>query len=86
VEVRSAVPLPDDQRERLLNQLRATLQREPILQTRVDENLLGGLVVRVGDWVYDASVKTRLETIRHQLTERSSHEIQSRRDRFSSPV
>ena len=33
---------------------------------------------------YDASVRTQLDTIRNQLIERSSHEIQSRRDRFSS--
>jgi F-type H+-transporting ATPase subunit delta len=48
----------------------------------VDPSLLGGLVVRTGDYVYDASVRTRLETIRKQLIERSSHEIQTGRDRF----
>ncbi len=84
VEVQSAVPLADDQRARLVDQLRAAYHREPVLQSRVDPDLLGGLVVRVGDWVYDTSVRTRLEAIRNQLIERSSHEIQSRRDRFSS--
>jgi F-type H+-transporting ATPase subunit delta len=39
----------------------------------VDPDLLGGLVIRVGDWVYDASVRTRLAKIRDQLVERSSH-------------
>src|SRR5207253_2562808 len=48
-------------------------------------DLLGGMTVRVGDWLYDASVRTQLETIRNQLITRSSHEIQSGRDRFSSP-
>jgi F-type H+-transporting ATPase subunit delta len=86
VEVQSAVDLPQDQRERLIGQLRAAFQREPILYTRVDPDLLGGLIVRVGDWVYDGSLRTRLNTIRNQLIERSSHEIQSRRDRFSTAI
>jgi F-type H+-transporting ATPase subunit delta len=84
VEVRSAVPLADDQRDGLLRQLRDTFHREPVLATRVDPDLLGGLIVQVGDWLYDASVRTQVETIRNQLIESSSHEIQSRRNRFSS--
>jgi F-type H+-transporting ATPase subunit delta len=82
VHVRSAVPLTDEQRERLITQLRRDLQADPTLDARVDPSLLGGLVVRTGDYVYDASVRTRLETIRKQLIERSSHEIQTGRDRF----
>jgi F-type H+-transporting ATPase subunit delta len=84
VRVKSAVPLPDDQRQRLEQELRAAFRREPILETRVDPDLLGGLVVQVGDWVYDGSVRSRLADIRNQLMERSSYEIQSRRDRFSA--
>ncbi len=84
VQVRTATSLPDDQRERLLNQLRELTKREPILEEKVDPDLLGGLVVQVGDWRYDASVRHQLETIRNQLIESSSHEIQAGRDRFSS--
>jgi F-type H+-transporting ATPase subunit delta len=73
VLVTSAAPLPDDQRQRLLEQLRARLRKEPVLKVRVDPALLGGIVVRAGDLVYDASVRTRLENIRKQLIERASH-------------
>jgi F-type H+-transporting ATPase subunit delta len=83
VQVRSAVPLANDQENRLRQQLRDALKLEPVLQTQVDPELLGGMMVRVGDWLYDASVRARLESIRNQLIERSSHEIQSGRDRFS---
>lgn len=83
-EVRSAVALTDDQRAQIGNQLRAAFGKEPILHERLDSELLGGLVVQVDDWVYDSSVRTRLEMIRKQLVERSSHEIQSGRDRFRS--
>ena len=83
VEVRSALPLTEDQREKLRQELRASLGREPVLDVRVDPELLGGLTVQVGDTLYDASIRTRLEQIRNQLIERSSYAIQSQRDRFS---
>ena len=84
VQVRSATPLQDDQRERLRRELREGFHLEPVLDERVDPELLGGLVVRVGDWQYDGSVRTRLKTIQNFLIERSSNEIQSGRDRFST--
>jgi F-type H+-transporting ATPase subunit delta len=83
-EVRSARPLSDEQAERLRRELRETFHREPILAARVDEDLLGGLMIRVGDWVYDATVRTQLNNFRNQLIERSSHAVQTGRDRFSS--
>jgi F-type H+-transporting ATPase subunit delta len=73
VQVRSAVPLLAHQRERLANELRQAFHLEPLLETQVDPELLGGLMVRVGDWVYDASVKNRLESVQNQLYERSLH-------------
>jgi F-type H+-transporting ATPase subunit delta len=84
VLVRSAVPLPEDQQARLRQELHDLYHREPILDARVEPDLLGGLVVQVGDWVYDGSVRSRLLNLRNQLIERSSHEIQHGRDRFSS--
>jgi F-type H+-transporting ATPase subunit delta len=84
VDVRTAVPLPDDQRERLRQEIRNTFHREPQLEIQVDPELLGGLVVQIGDWLYDASVRSQLNSIRNQLIARSSHEIQTGRDRFSS--
>jgi F-type H+-transporting ATPase subunit delta len=73
VRVVSAVPLDEEQRRRLLEDVRAASGREPVLDEAIDPDLLGGMVVRVRDWVYDSSVRTRLEDIRTMLTERSSH-------------
>ena len=58
---------------------------EAIARRLVDEALIGGLVLRVGDTIFDGSVATRLARVREQMITRSVHEIQSRRDRFSSP-
>ena len=73
VLVTSAVPLRDDQRERLRQQLRAKYRKEPVLTARVEPDLLGGIVVRVGDWLYDNSVRARLETVRQEIIERGRH-------------
>src|SRR5262245_45233788 len=84
VYVTTAVPLPDDQRQRLVEQLRQATRQEPIMHTAVDPDLLGGIVVQVADLRYDASVRHQLETVLNQLIERSSHAIEVGRDRFSS--
>jgi F-type H+-transporting ATPase subunit delta len=83
VTIRSAVPLSDAQRDALTNRLAGSLQATPILHVEIDPSLLGGLVVQVGDDVYDASVRNRLEQLRKRLIEGKTHEIQSRRDHFS---
>ncbi|HEY7328865.1 MAG TPA: ATP synthase F1 subunit delta [Gemmataceae bacterium] len=72
VEVKSAIALDEEQRERLRRELRDKFHREPILSVRVDPELLGGLVVKVDDWVFDDSVRARLDRIRNQLIEKGS--------------
>ena len=84
VFVYSAVALPDDIRQRLENGVRTFFHLEPVLIPQVEPGLLGGLKVRIGDIQYDATVLNKLDTLRDQILARSSHEIQSRRDRFSA--
>lgn len=82
VVVKTAVPLDDSQRQALKKQLNEIFHVEPILHEEVDSELLGGILVRIGDWQFDGTVKARLNQLKNQLLERSSHEIQGRRDRF----
>ncbi|HWB12555.1 MAG TPA: ATP synthase F1 subunit delta [Pirellulales bacterium] len=83
VQVTTAVPLDEGLVERIRNQLRGMLGGEPVLAQKVDPDLIGGLVFRVGDTVYDGSVATRLAQLKSQMIDRSIHEIQRRRDRLS---
>ncbi|WP_437192303.1 ATP synthase F1 subunit delta [Planctomicrobium sp. SH527] len=85
IQVRSAVPLSDDQLGSIRNRIQTALNLEPILIPSVDPELIGGLVIQVGDTVYDGSLKTRLKNLRQRLQKGYLHEIQSGRDRFSSP-
>ena len=82
VTVRSAVPLDEAQQAALRDQLESMVHASPVMTLEVDPSLIGGLVVQVGDAVYDASVRNRLERLRSRLLERKTHEIQSRRDHF----
>lgn len=83
VTVRSAAPLTNVQLELVKTRLAATLPYEPIVLPVVDPNLIGGLVIQVGDTVHDGSVRTRLKNLGNRLKEKYVHEIQSGRNRFS---
>ncbi|MGD9648220.1 MAG: ATP synthase F1 subunit delta [Pirellulales bacterium] len=82
VEVRTAVPL-NGQLPALTEQLRKMLGGEPQIEAKVEPQLIGGIVLRVGDVIYDGSVATQLKNLCDQMINRSVHEIQSGRDRFS---
>lgn len=85
VTVRSAVELTPEQADRLKQTIAQATGLDPVLRVRVEEDLLGGMIVQVGDRVFDSSVRARIEAIRNQLLARSSYEIQTGRDRFSYP-
>jgi F-type H+-transporting ATPase subunit delta len=86
VQVITAEPLAPELEAKLRISLRAKLGGEPIMETRVDPNLIGGAVLRLGDTVYDGSIQNQLNTLRQEMMDWSAHEIQSRRDRFVNPT
>ncbi len=67
-EVRTALPLDGAQREALTERLHELTDRTIEINEVVDESLIGGITVRIGDQLYDASVRTRLERLRTRLT------------------
>jgi F-type H+-transporting ATPase subunit delta len=62
-EVSSAYPLNDDQVARLKSNLKARLGRDVTIEPKVDPELLGGLVVRLGSQMIDASIRTKLNNL-----------------------
>jgi len=67
VSITSAVELGPDQLEKLAERLRQRFGSDIEMETGVDAELIGGLVVRAGDKVIDASVRGRLEALGRQL-------------------
>ena len=62
-EVVSAHPLNDDQVAKLKAQLRTRAGRDVTIETRVDQNILGGIVVKLGSQMIDASLRTKLNRL-----------------------
>jgi F-type H+-transporting ATPase subunit delta len=67
-EVRSAVPLTDAQRRRLAAALSSATDRKVEVKVIVDPDLVGGVVARVGDVIFDGSIRSRLDEAKQHLT------------------
>ena len=63
-EVRTAVELTDDQKQRLVAALEEKTGKKVELKVIVDPTVLGGIVAQVGDTVIDGSIKTRLQQLK----------------------
>ena len=70
-EVVSAVELDDEQRSAILRVIEEIVGTEVRLTTRVEPEVLGGIIARVGDRVIDGSVRARLRDMRRRIVERS---------------
>ena len=67
VEVTSAIELDEDTVKQIGDQIGERTGRKVQLESRVDPDILGGIVVRVGDRILDASIANRLESLRKQV-------------------
>ena len=66
-EVTTAQPLTDAQAKGLAAALRQALGKDPEIETKVDPALLGGIKVKVGSRLYDASLKSKLDQLKFAL-------------------
>ncbi|MBR6436254.1 MAG: ATP synthase F1 subunit delta [Thermoguttaceae bacterium] len=68
ITITTAVEISDQEAEKIGQSLIAQIGGNPIIQRKVDPSLIGGVVVRVGDTVYDGSVATQLKKLRERIT------------------
>ncbi|MCD9625048.1 ATP synthase F1 subunit delta [Rhabdothermincola salaria] len=66
-QVRSAVPLTEDQKARLAEALAKSIGKEVDIVVIIDPEVLGGLVTQIGDTVIDGSVRQRLSQLRESF-------------------
>ncbi|MFZ4516285.1 MAG: ATP synthase F1 subunit delta [Acidimicrobiia bacterium] len=66
-EVRSAIPLDDDQRSRLAVALSARTGKRVEVKVVVDERVLGGVSARIGDMVIDGTVRHRIDQLKELI-------------------
>jgi F-type H+-transporting ATPase subunit delta len=67
VRVSSAEKLNNAQRQELINIVGAKSQREVVLEEKIDESLIGGYVLTVGDTQIDTSIKKKLNNLKLAL-------------------
>ena len=66
-EITSAQPLSDEQQAALCRAIEQRTGRKVAASYRIDEALIGGAVVRIGDFIVDGSIKTKLEKLSQTL-------------------
>lgn len=65
--VTAAVPLPSEDVKAIEQRLGEITGGRVVVETRVDEAILGGLIVRIGDRLIDGSTRSRLQELKRQL-------------------
>ena len=67
VEITTAVPLESAETDRISSFVNGLINNEVVLTTMVDESIIGGLVIQIGDQLLDGSTKARLDGLRNRL-------------------
>ena len=83
VQVTTAVPLPEPLQQRITQRLEVQLGSPIDLQCRLDPRVIGGLVVRVGDTIYDGSVANQLARMKQDTISKTVHQLREALDRFA---
>jgi F-type H+-transporting ATPase subunit delta len=68
-EITTAIPLDEDLRRQVANELQQMTGKRILLQERVDPSILGGAIARVGDTLIDGSLKRRFALLRAQIAQ-----------------
>lgn len=66
-QVTTAVALTAAQSKGVASALRTALGRDPEIETRIDPSILGGIKVRVGSRLFDASLRSKLDSLKFAL-------------------
>ncbi|MCA9169550.1 MAG: ATP synthase F1 subunit delta [Planctomycetales bacterium] len=83
VAVTTAEPIQDEMRERIRGQLQTKLGRDVVLECRVDPEIVGGMIVRIGDTVYDSSIANKLAKIKEETLNKTALQLREATDRFA---
>ena len=83
-QVKTAVPLDDSLRAKITEQLGKVMNKEVRLQESIDPDLIGGMVIRVGDRVFDSSVANRLDKMARRTRDGFSAQLLQKFEQFTS--
>lgn len=66
-KISSAVPVPDDVTQKIADAVLKNSGRKVVFEFEENPELIGGLIAKLGDYVYDGSVRTQLTNLRETL-------------------
>jgi len=67
VEITSAVPLNKEKTRRIENVLKNSVEGELKIETRIDNQIIGGIIIKIGDRLIDASLRGQLKRMREEM-------------------
>jgi F-type H+-transporting ATPase subunit delta len=82
VYIRVAAPMDAKLESDLIERLRKHSTLTPLLRVTVDPDIVGGIIIKIGDRVYDGSLRTRFEMAKRSIIERASEMIETKPDLF----
>lgn len=66
-KVTTAVPLTDDLKAKVLAKVKSVTNKEAVLENIIDESIIGGFILQIGDKQYDASISGKLGNLRRNF-------------------
>jgi F-type H+-transporting ATPase subunit delta len=81
-EIITADAVDDSVANNIASQLEKALGKKVMVKTTVDPDLIGGMVVRIGDTIHDGSIRSQLNQVRTKAVKRASDAIRSSLDKF----
>jgi F-type H+-transporting ATPase subunit delta len=82
VLVRVATPISDAQLSQIADKLRGMLKKDVDIKMEVRPEILGGIIVKVGDTLYDGSVVAKLDQMRSKALVNTEKELRAALERF----
>ncbi len=83
VLIRLAHPADDELLAQITQTIREKMSVEPVVTVQIDPSLVGGLEVRVGDTVFDGSIRTAFQKAHKTIVEQTIEAIESQPERFT---
>jgi F-type H+-transporting ATPase subunit delta len=77
-----ATALDDALRNEIEDRIQNALDKKPVLNVTIDPSLIAGIWVRVGDRVFDGSIRTQLEHARRRMIDLATEKIETQPERF----
>jgi F-type H+-transporting ATPase subunit delta len=83
VQISTAVALSEAEKAAIVEKISSSLGKELVVTATVDPSLLGGLLVRIGDTLFDGSLSWQFKRIKQQMGDRARREFRTAIEKYA---